>query len=224
MTDQALSRVDKFLSGVAKARPVVRANIVFALDATMSRQPTWDAATHLQGQMFHKVAGIGALNVQAIYFRGTQHIDAECRASQWMSDPIQLARFMTGVQCRAGHTQIARVLDHVLRESGQRKIGALAFVGDCCEEPRNHLVPLARRLADQTIPIFIFQEGRDVEAEMIFREIAQITKGAFCHFDQNSAKQLGELLRAVAVFATGGVAALERQGSDASRLLLGQIR
>ena len=96
-----------------------------------------------------------------------------------------------------------------LRESSQRKIGALVYVGDCCEEPRDHLVPLARRLADQNIPIFIFQEGLDPQAETIFREIAQITKGAYQRFDQGSAKQLGELLRAVAVFATGGVAALE---------------
>lgn len=84
--------------------------------------------------------------------------------------------------------------------------------------------PLAHRLAGIGIPIFIFQEGRDLEAEVIFRELTQITKGAFHRFDQGSARQLGELLRAVAAFVTGGLAALERQNSEAAKLLLGQIR
>jgi hypothetical protein len=222
--DQALSRVDKFLASVLKKPMVARASLIFALDATASRQPTWDAASHLQGAMFNEVAAIGTLDVQAVYFRGTSNVDAECKASGWMRDPVQLAKFMTGVTCRAGLTQITRVLDHTLRESDKRKIGALVYIGDCVEEPRDHLIPLARRLADRNIPIFIFHEGRDVEAEMIFRELAQITRGAYSQFDQNSAKQLAELLKAVAAFAVGGVAALEKQRSDAARLLLGQLR
>jgi len=100
----------------------------------------------------------------------------------------------------------------------------MVLVGDSAEEPRTHLMPPARRLADLGVKIFAFQEGHDPEAEVIFRELAQITGGAYQPFDQGSAKQLGELLRAVAVFATGGVLALEKQGSDAARLLLRQIR
>jgi hypothetical protein len=219
-----LSRVDKFLAEAVKKPATVRGNLVFALDATASRQPTWDIASHLTGQMFVEVSAIGTLDVQAVYFRGAHNIDAECKASNWMSNPKQLAAYMTGVTCKGGLTQISRVLDHVLRESNQRKIGALVYVGDCCEEPREHLVPLARRLADLGIPIFVFQEGHDPEAEPIFREITQITKGAFGRFDQSSSKILGELLKAVAVFTTGGVAALERQGSEAAKLLLRQVR
>jgi hypothetical protein len=220
---QISTLIDEFLDEATR-QPPAGGNLVIGIDATASRQPTWDNASHLLGAMFKEVAAIGTLDVKTIFFRGTEHIDAECKASEWMRDPVQLARYMTGVTCRAGHTQIVRVLDHTLRESNQRKIGALVYIGDCCEEPRTHLVPLARRLADQNIPIFAFQEGRDPEAGMIFRELAQITGGAYCPFDQNSSKQLGELLRAVALFATGGVAALEKQGSDAARLLLGQIR
>ena len=85
-------------------------------------------------------------------------------------------------------------------------------------------MPLARRLADANIPIFAFHEGSDSITEAAFKEITGITHGAYCKFDQSSSKQLGELLRAVAVFATGGIAALEAQGSSASRLLLGQIK
>ncbi len=222
-TDQGRSRVDEFLAKVTKKPEPARGSIVFALDATGSREPTWDLAVDLQAKMFSEVTTIGALDTKLIFFHGTGR-DAECRASEWIDDPTRLAAFMNNIQCRPGVTQIARVLDHVLHESSQRKINAVIFVGDACEEPRNHSVPLARRLADLGIPIFVFQEGRDLEAELVFREIAQITNGAFCRFDQGSARQLSELLRAVAAFAVGGVAALEHQSSGAAKLLLQQIR
>jgi hypothetical protein len=142
-----------------------------------------------------------------------------------MNDPVKLAAYMTGVTCRAGLTQIGRVFEHVLRESDKRKINAMVYVGDSVEELRGNLVPLARRLADQSIPIFLFQENDDPEAEQAFREIAKITGGAHCQFNQGSAAQLGELLRAIALFATGGIAALEQQGSSAAaRFLLEQLR
>ena len=137
---------------------------------------------------------------------------------------MQLAKLMAKIRCEAGLTQIRRVLDHALQETAKRKVDALVFVGDACEERRNHLVTLADELGRLKVPVFMFQEGRDQQAEACFREIAEVSHGAYHRFDQGSAKQLGELLRAVAAFAMGGVAALERQGSAAARLLLGQMR
>jgi hypothetical protein len=222
-SDQGFSRVDKFLASVT-AKPACRGNLIFALDATASREPTWDMAVHLQAQMFAEVATIGSLDIKLVYFRGAHRADAECKASGWTSNPTQLASFMTGIKCRAGLTQIRRVLDHTLRESGQRKIGALVYIGDQCEERRDLLIPKARRLAEHSVPVFLFQEGHVPEAESVFREIAKITHGAYSPFDSGSAKQLSELLRAVAAFATGGVGALEHQGTKAARLLLIQVR
>jgi hypothetical protein len=220
-----LSRVDKFLAeAVKKPAAPPRGSLVFALDATMSRQPTWDLAVHLQGAMFNEVASLGVLDVKMVYFRGAHGIDAECKASQWMNGTAQVAKFMKGIACLGGLTQIGKVLEHVLKESDQRRINAMIYIGDSVEELRVNLVPLARRLADQNIPIFVFQENNDPHAEEAFRELADITHGAYQRFDQGSAKQLGELLKAVATFATGGIAALEKQGSDAAKLLLGQIR
>ena len=218
MTDQTLSRVDKFLAEAVKRPSIARGNPIFALDATASREHTWDTAAHLQAQMFREVALIGSLDVQLVYFRG---VDDGCAASDWTADPLQLGAVMSSIKCQSGLTQISRVLDHAIHEASKRKIGALVFVGDCCEEPRDHLMPRARRLS---VPAFMFQEGHDAGAERAFREIAQLTRGAHLRFDQGSARQLGELLRAVAMFAVGGVAALERQGSAVARLLLGQIR
>ena len=47
MTDQAPSRVDKFLAEMTK-KPVSRGSLIFALDATASREQTWDTAAELR--------------------------------------------------------------------------------------------------------------------------------------------------------------------------------
>ena len=221
--DDARQRVDQFLASAIK-KPMARGRLIFALDATGSREPTWDSAVHLQAQMFHEVATLGSLDMQLVYFRGTDHVDAECKASGWMTSPMQLAAAMTKVKCLTGLTQIRRVLDHALRETTRRKVDALAYVGDACEEPRIHLVTLAEELGRLKVPVFMFQEDRDREATAIFPAIAEASHGAYRQFDSGSARQLAELLKAVATFATGGIAALERKGSGAARLLLGQLR
>jgi hypothetical protein len=194
--------------------------LIFAMDATMSRAPTWDMALELQGDMFRAVKEVGGLDVQLVYFRGM----GECRASRWVSDPDALARLMASVSCHGGLTQIGKVLTHALSESGKRKVNALVYVGDCMEENVDRLCARAGKLALLGVPVFLFQEGDDANAERAFREIARLTKGAFCRFDRGSARQLRELLTAVAVYAAGGRKALlalseARHGAGARRLL-----
>jgi hypothetical protein len=223
MADLAPSRVDRFLVSVAD-QPQRRGNLVFALDATASREATWDTAAQLQAQMFQEVATIGALNMQLIYYRGTQDYGGECKASRWVDNPMDLAGFMTKITCNAGLTQIARVLSHVSRETLQRKINALVFVGDACEETHDVLIGPALQLAQLNVPAFMFQEGHDPTAHKRFEEIARITHGAYLRFNQGAAQQLSEILRAVAAFAVGGTIALERQPSAAAKLLLEQVK
>jgi hypothetical protein len=199
-----------------------RGRLVFAMDATMSRQPTWDMALQLQAEMFKEVSAIGGLDVQLVYFRSYD----ECRASPWVSDTQALAKLMTGIRCLGGFTQIRKILLHARRESEKRKVDALVYVGDCMEEEIDHLAALAGELGLLGVPAFMFQEGHDQKAETAFREIARLTKGAYCRFDAGSAQQLRELLRAVAAYAAGGRQALEdlgKQGSQA-RLLLEQLK
>lgn len=212
----------KLKSAPAPAPDGGRGRLLFAMDATMSRQPTWDMALKLQADMFTEVKAIGGLDVQLIYFRSYD----ECRASGWVSDPAALARLMTGIRCLGGFTQIGKVLAHARRESGKKKINALVYVGDCMEEEIDHLAALAGELGILGVPAFMFQEGRDQKAETAFREIARLTKGAYCRFDAGSAAQLRELLRAVAAYAAGGRAALEDFGrrAGAGRLLLEQMK
>ena len=212
----------KLKSAPAPAPDGGRGRLLFAMDATMSRQPTWDMALKLQADMFNEVKAIGGLDVQLIYFRSYD----ECRASGWVSDPAALARLMTGIRCLGGFTQIRKVLAHARRESEKKKINALVYVGDCMEEEIDHLAALAGELGILGVPAFMFQEGRDQKAVTVFREIARLTKGAYCRFDAGSAAQLRELLRAVAAYAAGGRAALEDFGrrAGAGRLLLEQMK
>ena len=207
---------------VSPAASKDRGRLLFAMDATMSRAPTWDMALTLQGDMFTAVKEVGGLDVQLIYFRGM----GECRASKWVSDPEALARLMRSVACEGGLTQISKVLLHAREESSKRRINAIVYVGDSMEENVDHLCARAGELALLGVPVFVFQEGGDETAARAFRDIARITKGAFCRFDPGSGQQLRELLTAVATYAAGGrkaLLALGKQGGAGALLLLQQL-
>jgi hypothetical protein len=209
---------------VAKARamsphaPGAKGRLVFALDATMSRQPTWDMACTLQADMFREAAAIGSLDIRLVYYRGLN----ECRASNWISEPAHLAKLMSGIACQGGNTQIGKVLSEARREAVASGVRAVVFVGDAMEEPVDALCAKAGELGLLKVPVFMFQEGHDDVAEQAFREIARLTGGAWCRFDPGAAAQLRELLRAAAAYAAGGREALlrlSRTGGGAARLL-----
>ena len=204
--------VDAFLKQVRGLQPAAsgRGRLIFAMDATMSRQPSWDMALGLQGDMFRSVKAVGGLDVQLVYFRGFN----ECQASRWVGDPDALDRLMRQVSCQGGHTQIRKVLSHARAESGKTKVNAVVYVGDAMEEDIDQLSQLAGELGLIGVSVFLFQEGHDPGAETAFREIARLTRGAYCRFDAGSAGQLRELLTAVAVYATGGRKALENFGGE----------
>ncbi|MEM9027340.1 MAG: VWA domain-containing protein [Pseudomonadota bacterium] len=200
-----------------------RGRLIFAMDATMSRQPTWDMALALQGDMFRAVKDVGGLDVQLIYFRGA----GECRASKWVGDPDALAKLMTTVHVAGGHTQIRKILSHARKEAEIKRVHALVYVGDAVEESVDDLCARAGELALHGMPVFLFQEGHDATARTAFREIARLTGGAHCTFGAGSADQLRALLSAVAVYAAGGRPALEDLGAKGGRgaqLLLEQMR
>ncbi len=202
------TEVDSFLRKLASmpaVKPAGRGRLIFALDATASREPTWDRACHLQGQMFEVAAELGGLEVQLVFYRGF----GECKASSWVTDSRALARRMTGVACLGGHTQIVKILRHAAAETERRKINALVFVGDCMEEPIDTLCHEAGRLGVLGVPAFMFHEGSDPVAANAFQQVARLTGGVYCRFDSGSAQQLRDLLSAVAVFAAGGRPALE---------------
>lgn len=204
--------VDGFLRQVAATprRDSVGAGgrLIFAMDATASREPTWDRAAEIQSSMFLETRELGGLAVQLCYYRGFQ----EFETSAWCQDADSLLRRMNRVHCAAGLTQIGRVLAHAIDERTKGRIDAVVFIGDCMEEDRDRLADLAGRLGLLGVPVFVFQEGRDSAAEPALRDIARLSGGAWCPFDASSARLLRDLLSAVAVYAAGGRQALERYG------------
>jgi hypothetical protein len=217
------AEIDSFLDRVKTLGPAVepgrRGRLIFALDATMSRQPTWDSACRLQADMFREAAAVGGLDIQLVYYRGL----AECRSSPWVAEAARLGALMSRIDCRGGHTQIGKVLAHARREHDSRKVAALVFIGDAMEESLDDLCAGAGELGLRNVKAFMFQEGYDPVCEQTFREIARLTGGAFCRFAPGAAHELSELLRAAAAYAAGGMKALTdlkaRHGGGAVRLL-----
>lgn len=222
----ARDEVDAFLQTVKTTPPSAisegRGRLAFSLDATASRQATWDRAMSLQNDMFINTRGIGELDVQLVYYRGYD----ECRASKWMRSADQVVGMMRKVSCMAGRTQIHRVLKHAIAEARQTPVQALVFIGDCIEEDVDQLGDLAGQCRLLNMPVFIFQEGRNRSAESAFKQIAVLSGGAHCRFDETSASALGDLLNAVAAYAAGGRKALQqlqKQGSGQASALLEQM-
>ena len=220
-TARSGAEIDQFLEQLktgASQTLTGSGRLIFALDATASRQPTWDHACRLQGEMFEATAGIGGLEIQLLYYRGFN----ECKASRWVTTPSELHQLMRNVSCIGGHTQTRRVLDHAIRETQTHKIGALVFVGDCFEEKVDQVCRLAGELGQLGVPVFAFHEGNDPTAASTFKQIASLSRGAYVPFDLTSAERLKVLLGAVAVYASGGYAALEsyaaKQGGEVLRL------
>lgn len=220
------SEVDAFLDRVRAMPPRTeaarRGRLIFALDATASRRPAWDRACHIQAEMFHETAALGGLDVQLVFYRGFR----ECKSSKWHSDPAALGRVMTGVACLGGQTQIGRVLGHARSEAGRQRVDALVFVGDAFEEDIDAVCHAAGELGVLGVPVFMFHEGGNPVAADAFRQVARLTRGAYCPFDAGSAERLKELLAAVAVYAAGGRRALADYGTrhgDAVRLLTSQL-
>lgn len=226
-TPSSAGEIQAFLQKLAQT-PTVRAadrkgRLIFALDATASRQPTWNEARRLQAEMFDVAASLGGLEIQLCHYRGIADFDA----SQWLSHAEDLRRRMADVECMGGLTQIAQVLAHALTEARKSKVDALVFVGDCMEEDVDQLCGLAGELSLLNVKAFLFQEGHDPAAERAYRQIAKLTGGAHCRFDAGSAQQLRDLLGAVAAYAAGGLKALQdfgRRRGGAALLLTHQMK
>lgn len=233
---QFLKRVDQ----LPQTQVQSKGRLLFAIDATASRQPTWDTACHIQSGMFSSTQSLGGIQTQLCYYKGFR----EFFASPWISSTTQLQSLMSSVGCAAGHTQIYRVLEHGLKEHNKQAINALVFIGDTIEESADTLCELAGQFGLRKIPLFIFHETlqgtnshpfsmptpshlSDREVKQIFQQMAKLSGGAYCPFNLNSAETLSKLLNAVAVYASGGkkaLTALQKQSPREVLVLLEQLK
>jgi len=214
--------VAAFLKQVANSPvPVVtgdRGRLIFAMDATASRGPTWHQAIGIQADMFKEAATAGGLDVQLAYYRGMM----EFEATAWTADANRMIEQMRRVSFLSGHTQIERILNHASDETRRKKVNAMVFIGDAMEESADLIEAASGKLAVLGVPVFVFHEGGGEPAASTFKRIATLTRGAYAAFDASSPQRLRDLLKAVAVYAAGGARALEdfskRTGGDVLRL------
>lgn len=222
ITRSGAAAVEAFLAKAA-ALPapgaLARGRLMMGLDATASRQPTWDEAARVQGELFEVTRGLGGLAVQLVFFRGLD----EMKRTPWLSEPEALRQRMAGVDCLGGHTQIARLLRHALAEHHRQPIAALVFVGDAVEDDIDELCHLAGQMGLKGLPIFTFHEGGDARAAGCFKQLARLSGGAYAPFDASTPGRLRALLAGVAAFAAGGVAALRHRADPVAGLLAAQL-
>ena len=195
--------------------------LIFALDATASREPTWATAKKLHRDLFTASIENTNLAIQLCYYRGL----SDFHYSPWLTNAAELLAHMDDVVCLGGPTQLERVLRHYLAQrSGLAPVKALVFVGDAVEESNDTLAALAGECGLYKLPLFIFQEGQDPLAASAFAMLARRSGGVYASFDHTSADRLRELLGAVVRFTTGGMKALAQSGRESDKLLLEQLR
>ncbi len=193
--------------------------LLFIMDATASRQPSWDMACHLMGGMFQATSDIGGLAIQLAYWRG--HM--EFAATPFLIDSVELTRRMAGVRCLGGQTQILTALTHALAETKRARVHACVLVGDAVEEALDPICHIAGQMGLHGTPIFAFHEGAEPKSAEGFRQLAKVSGGAFAPFDAASAEALRDLLRAVAVFAAGGRQKLAALPGPAAKRMMAQL-
>ena len=130
MTSNLPASHAKQVADFLQRQRVSRGRIAFIIDATGSRERTWDAATQLQGEMFAEAGKFGTLEMQVTYFGGLNNV----ASSNWTSDARELQHFMGRVRCDTGHTKYARALAHVRDEHRRQPINAVILIGDMLEE------------------------------------------------------------------------------------------
>lgn len=197
------------------------ARIVFAVDATMSRQTFWTEAKTLQEEMFFQIQRCGSrVSTQLASYSGDTY-NRDIDVSPWYSEPGKLCDRMDEVRCVAGGTQIAKVFEHAVRECTAHKVDALILVVDSCEEAEHDLLPLAYEVGKRNIQFFLFDDKqrttcRQGETERVFKSIVDAAQGYYAPFDDTSPDVIRDYLRTVTAAATRNKRAMVRAG-DAIR-------
>ena len=189
-------------------------NLIFALDATWSRQHFWEISKDIQASMFSTAARIrGRFATQLVYYSGLTQ-NGTVASSPWYNHALALDEEMQKVSCQAGTTQIGKVFRHAIAENRKRKINALVLVADACEEYEEDLLPLARELKENNISFFLFDDTKgsatpQEDTPAIFEHVAQAADGKRVEFYIENIHILGEYLTGVIAASTGDLESVE---------------
>ncbi len=157
-----------------------RPRLVFAVDATASREPAWAAAREVTDALVKALPG--ELDGVALAVHGGSRVHT---FTAFTSDPRTLRDLAAGVDCQAGMTKLLPILAASLKR--QATVRVVVYIGDVFEE-RN--LPQGRHLADQMgvqgIKLIVLHDTADRSARRdaeIFWDLAKRTGGCVLPFD-----------------------------------------
>jgi hypothetical protein len=210
----ARSTTPALLSVLSHAEPPVetgtpvRPRLVFAVDATASREPAWAAARQVTDALVKALPG--ALDV-ALAVHGGSRVHT---FTAFTNDAKTLRDRAAGVACEAGMTRLLPILAASLKRPAVRVV---VYIGDVFEES----VVQGRRLADEMggkgIKLIVLHDTADASARRdveVFWDLAKRTGGCVLPFDASASGRLRDLLSAVAVYAVGGEKLLRERRHD----------
>ena len=102
-----------------------RPRLLFAMDATASREAYWNDAKEITGAMFEAVPG--ELDVALAYYSGGRRQET----TAFSSDARAFLDKVQAVRCSAGRTAVNDTLDKATQIP---RLKALIYTGDCFEE------------------------------------------------------------------------------------------
>jgi hypothetical protein len=182
----------------AESAPPTRPRLVFAVDATASREPAWAAARQVTDALVKALPG--ELDVALAVHGGTRvHT-----FTAFTSDAATLRDRAAGVVCQAGMTRMLPILSASLK---QQSVRVVIYIGDVFEESLPHGRNLADSMGARGTKLIVLHDTaepsgrRDAE---VFWDLAKRTGGCVLPFDANASGRLRDLLSAVAVYAVGG--------------------
>lgn len=175
-----------------------RPRLVFAVDATASREPAWAAARQVTDALVKALPG--ELDVAlAVHGGGRVHT-----FTGFTNNAATLRDQAAGVTCQAGHTRLLPILS---ASGKQRNVRVIVYIGDVFEESLAAGRLIADTLGGQRTKLIVLHDALDPLARRdaeVFWDLAKRTGGCVLPFDASAPGRLRDLLSAVAVYAVGG--------------------
>ncbi len=202
------------LSALSDAEPPgetgapLRPRLVFAVDATASREPAWAAARQVTDALVKALPG--ELDV-ALAVHGGSRVHT---FTAFTDDAKTLRDRAAGVVCQAGMTRLLPILAAALKRPGVRVV---IYIGDVFEESVAHGRQLADAMGAQATRLIVLHDTADPAARRdaeVFWDLAKRTGGCVLPFDASAPAGLRDLLSAVAAYAVGGEKLLRERHGD----------
>ena len=185
-----------------------RPRLIFAVDATASREPAWAAARQVTDALVKALPG--ALDV-ALAVHGGSRVHT---FTAFTNNANTLRDRAAGVACRGGTTRLLPILAASLKHPAVRVV---VYIGDVFEESVIQGQRLADAMGAQGTKLIVLHDTADPGARRdaeVFWDLAKRTGGCVLPFDASASGRLRDLLSAVAVYAVGGEKLLRERRHD----------